>query len=217
MPVIVGSCREIALEAVRPSHNARIPSHTAGLYLTLRFPWEMAKCIWRVSTIHLWHEQTLIYSKEKQKNKFSETVTVYRSRSDLIRFYLVLTISGFTFHILPSEPAFSAPISRLITAPLLRKWTMLSTYFYQNLASHFLHFNKCAGRPGSLTVIFIVSHFQSTRSLNPVGQKHLPSAAFPVPIRQDQVAAAAYLKSISGLLVRFPVSMREPTRQPPLT
>lgn len=37
MPVIVESCREIALEAVRPSHNARIPSHNAGLYLTLRF------------------------------------------------------------------------------------------------------------------------------------------------------------------------------------
>lgn len=185
----------------------------AGLYLTLSTMWEMTKCIWRVSTMHLWHEQTLIYSKEKQKTKLSETVTVYRSRSDLIRFYLVLTVSGFTNRILPLRASLLSSNQLTHNSSFVAK--VNNTYFYQNLASHFLHFNNCIGRPGSLTVISLVSHFQSTGSLDPVGQEHLPSAAFPVPIHQNQVTAAAYLKSISGLLARLPVSMREPTRQPP--
>lgn len=88
---------------------------------------------------------------------------------------------------------------------------MLNTYFYQNLASQFLHFNKCAGRPGSLTDNSLVSRFQSTGSLvDPIAREHLPPAAFPGPTHQDEVAAAACLKSLSGRLARLPVSMREP-------
>lgn len=204
MPVIVESCREIALEAVRPSHNARIPSHTTGLYLTLRFPWEMAKCIWRVSTIHLWHEQTLIYSKEKQKNKLSETVIVHRSRSDLIRFYLVLTASGFTFHILLLRASLLSSNQPTHNSSFVTKVNNVEYLLLPEPSISLSPFNKCAGRPGSLTVIFLVSHFQSTGSLDPFGQEHLPSSAFPV-----------YLKFFSGCLARLPVSMREPTRQPP--